>query len=83
MFKKNDLNQIIETKTNGIILRAKAEWVEGAEKNTKYFSNLERKRAESKTITRLIDKNDIEITTPANILNEKKQFYQTLYNKVD
>ena len=81
--KKNELNQIIETQTNGIILRAKAEWVEGAEKNTKYFSNLEKKRAESKTITRLVNKNNIEITSPDNILDETKQFYKTLYDKVD
>ena len=81
--KKNDLNQIIETQTNGIILRAKAEWIEGAEKNTRCFSNLEKKRAESKTITRLVNKNNIEITTSDNILNETKQFYKTLYNKVD
>ena len=81
--KRNELNKIIETQTNGIILRAKAAWVEGAEKNTKYFSNLEKKRAESKTVTRLIDKNKTEITKPENILNETKQFYKTLYNKVD
>ena len=31
--KNDELNKIIETQTNGIILRAKAEWIEGAEKN--------------------------------------------------
>ena len=41
--KKSELNKIIDTQTNGIILRAKAEWIEGAEKNTKYFSNLEKR----------------------------------------
>ena len=81
--KRNELNKIIETQTNGIILRAKAAWVEGAEKNTKYFSNLEKKRAESKTITRLIDENKTDITKPEYILNETKQFYKTLYNKID
>ena len=50
VFKKSELNKIIDDKTNGFLLRAKAEWIEGAEKNTKYFSNLEKKRAESKTI---------------------------------
>ena len=38
--KKDELNKIIDNKTNGILLRAQAEWIEGAEINTKYFSNL-------------------------------------------
>ena len=82
-YKRNELNKIIEIQTNGIILRAIAEWIEGAEKNTKSFSNLKKKRAESKTVTRLIDKNKNELTKPENILNEAKQFYKTLYNKTD
>ncbi len=38
--ERNKLNEIMEDKTKGIILRSKAEWVEGSEKNTKQFSNL-------------------------------------------
>ena len=40
----------MEDKIKGILLRTKSEWIEGAEKNTKYFANLEKKRAEEKTI---------------------------------
>ena len=81
--KKEELNKIFETQTNGIILRAKAEWVEGAERNTKYFSNLEKKRAENKTIKRIFDNNNTEITEPEKILKETKTFYKTLYTNVD
>ena len=78
-----ELNDIIKTQTKGSILRAKAQWIEGAEKNTKYFSNLEKKRAESKTINRLLNKHNIEITEPEEILMETKDFYTNLYDKVD
>ena len=79
--KKNELTNLINLKTNGIILRAKAEWIEGAEKNTSYFSNLEKKRAESKKITRLSCNNN-EIHKSKEILQETKRFYSELYNNV-
>ena len=48
--KKNNLERIVQNRTNGIIIRAKADWVEGAEKTTRYFANLEKKKQETKTI---------------------------------
>ena len=62
------------------MIRAKAEWVEGAEKNTKYFSNLEKRNAEKKNISKLI-KNNIEIVKTKDILTETKQFYENIYKK--
>ena len=35
------------------MLRSKAEWIEGAEKNTKYFANLEKYHSEKKTIKQI------------------------------
>ena len=78
--KKNNLERIVQNRTNGIIIRAKAEWVEGAERNTKYFANLEKKKQETKTIKKL-NINGTEITEPANVLNETKSFYKKLYKK--
>ena len=40
---KSDWESHIAKKNNGIILRAKAKWVEEGEKNTKYFLNLQKK----------------------------------------
>lgn len=42
--KESQLNLLYEKKINGIVIRAKAIDIEGNEKNTKYFANLEKKR---------------------------------------
>ncbi len=50
---KQELTTIIDHKIRGIIIRAKAESVEFNEKNSKYFSNLEKKNAEKNLISQL------------------------------
>ena len=40
--QKERLNDLIEDKMKGLILRTRAEWIEGAEKNTKYFASIYR-----------------------------------------
>ena len=78
--KKQELNDIIDKKINGILIRSKANIVEYNEKNSKYFSNLEKKRAESKIITKLNINGNITSHQPT-IRNEQKQFYANLYAK--
>ena len=51
---KNQLRDLNEKRTNGILMRSKAEIVEGSERNSKYFSNLEKRNAEKKNISKLI-----------------------------
>ena len=46
--KKQQLNDIVTNKINGIILRSKAQKVEYSEKNSNYFSRLEKKTSEKK-----------------------------------
>lgn len=75
------LETINEQKINGFLLRAKAVHVENNEKNSKYFANLEKQRAEKKTIYKLIDKNNIEIYDQTNIMSHIHQFYKKLYSK--
>lgn len=48
--KKTELENLIENKLNGYIIRSKAQIVEQNEKNTKYFASLEKKKSESKLI---------------------------------
>ena len=60
-------------------MRAKAEYVEGGEKNSKYCATLEKKRAGAKTINRL-NKNGKDKTNNKLILKELEQYYKTLYN---
>ena len=44
--KKNELNALTENKIEGYIVRSKAQVVEEGEKISKYFADLEKKRAE-------------------------------------
>ena len=78
--KKNTFEQLTETKLNGLILRSKANIVEHDEKNSKYFASLEKKRSETKLISRLCINNVIS-TNPKEILTEIQTFYKNLYNK--
>ena len=75
---KQQMTKILETEFKGILIRSKAEYIEGAEKNTKYFANLEKKRAETKTIKRLETENST-LTKNDDILNYTKTFYSELY----
>ena len=78
--KKQELNKILDKKLDGIVLRAKADFVEFNEKNSKYFSALEKKHAETKIINRLNENNKI-LTDQTEILQATQQFYSNLYSK--
>ena len=73
--KKSEIQELQEKKVNGFIVRTRAEYVEGGEKNSKYFVNLEKKRASSKAINRL-NKNGKDITNNNRILKELEQYYK-------
>ena len=77
---KKEYENIIKIKTNGILVRSKAQWHEEGEKNTKYFLNLEKRNYNKKYIKRLINDNNEEITDPKLILEEEKLFYKKLYS---
>ena len=78
--KSNTLEKITETKLNGLIVRSKANIVEHDEKNSKYFASLEKKRSETKLISRLAINNSIS-TNQKEIITEIQSFYKRLYNK--
>ena len=48
--KKMELENTIEYKTKGAIIRSKARWYNEGEKNNKYFLNLENRHCKRKTI---------------------------------
>ena len=54
--------------------------VKHGEKNSKYFASLEKKRSETKLISRLKINNKIN-TNQTEILSETELFYKNLYNK--
>ena len=80
---KQKIEKEMERKTKGAIIRSRARWFEEGEKNTKYFFNLEKRQANSKTINRL-KLEDNSITDDINIILEKqKEFYENLYKESD
>ena len=80
--RKSELNSIIDQKIDGYILRSKAQVIEEGERNSKYFASLEKKKAESKIISRLNIKDKI-ITDQKDIINEEKSYYKNLFSKKD
>jgi hypothetical protein len=47
---ENELKTFYEKKTEGAMIRVKEKWLKDAEKNTKYFFNLEKRNYINKTI---------------------------------
>ena len=71
--KKAELNELIDHKMEGHILRAKAQIIEEGEKNSKNFANLEKKKAENKVVKRLNVNNHI-ITEQEELLKKRWNF---------
>ena len=69
---KKEIEEINNHITNGIMIRAKSKFIEQNEANTKLFLGLERSRAKTKNITKLITDNNSTITDPKQILEEEK-----------
>ena len=57
--KKKELENIIEYKTKGAIIRSKARWYNEGEKNNKYFLNLENRHCKKKTIMQIKAKDGV------------------------
>ena len=76
--KSQELQNLYDLEIKGYIIRSKADYIEGREKNTKYFANLEKKRSDAKTLHKLIN-NDKEFTSQKDILEEVKSFYENMY----
>jgi len=75
-----DLEALYKIKTNGCIVRSRANCVEYGERNSRYFINLEKRNQKQKVITKLITDNGDVLTSGNDILNEEKAFYQQLYS---
>ena len=73
--KNQDLQNLYQLEIKGYIIRSKAEYIEGGEKNTKYLANLEKQRSDAKTLHKF--KSDmVEITDRKEILNEVRSLYE-------
>ena len=74
-----NLVDIRQKKMEGVLLISRARWVGEGEKRTKYFCGLEKRNFVSKQMNTIIAK-DCSILTQTNaVLEETKQFYESLY----
>ena len=82
--KRQEMEEIIRYKTAGAILRSKIKWYNEGERNTNYFHSLKKCHFNCKTIRNLKTENNIRISKDAEILQEAKTFYESLYSsKID
>ena len=77
---KDSLENLQNVKTAGYILRSKIKWYEEGEKSTKFFLNLEKKKAIQNTIQTLVVDSQT-ITDSKAISDSIKIFYKRLFEK--
>lgn len=80
---QNELELIRKEHMKGLMVRARAKWIEEGKKPTKYFLALEKRNYINKTISKIANDSGVLITNQQEILNEIKYFYQTLYSNKD
>ena len=76
---KNEIENINDKRTKGLIIRSKAKWIEEGEKGTKYFFGLEKRNFQQKNVSKLKLDNGKITTCQTTILKEQRRFYQELY----
>ena len=76
---KKKLAKIVANKTQGTIVRSKAQWYEFGEKNNKYFYNLEKRNHKRKHITLLKKEDGSVLHNPKEILDEEEAFFREIY----
>ena len=77
-YLQNQLEEIHDDRTRGIILRSKIKQIEFGDKNSKYFLNIEKNNYKTKHITKLLTDTDQEITSQDEILKYEMNFYKNL-----
>ena len=70
-------------KTKSAQIRSKLKWIDEGDKNTKFFLNLEKSRANAKIIPELELEDGTKITDQMDILKAQKDYYENLYRKND
>ena len=80
---KDDLETLYQIKTNGCIVRSRANFIEFGERNSKYFINLEKRNQKRKVIKKLILDNGDILTRGNEILDEEKLYYEKLYSSCE
>lgn len=77
------LEEIRAEYMRGLLIRARAKWIEEGEKPSKYFCSLEKRNYVNKNITKLHGQHGKEIIDQTEILQEVRNFYVSLYSSRD
>ena len=78
---QQELDEIENYRNEGTFIRSKEKIILNEEKPTKFFYSLEKQKQKKKIVTKIKDENDKTLTKSTEILNERTNFYQKLYNK--
>ena len=78
---QRDLAEIQIEHSQGTMIRSRAELVDGDEKCSKYFLNLEKRNYNTKYIKTLINDSNQQLSRPDDILLEEEMYYKKLYSK--
>ena len=77
---ENKLKELVFKELSGVAIRSKARWLEEGEKPSRYFFKLERERIQRNSIFSVLDSNDAEVFSHAEIEQEIEQFYSNLFS---
>lgn len=80
---KQTLTNLRNIKMHGYLIRSRANIIENDEKPSRYFCNLESQNFTSKIIPKIIKPDGQVITKQQDILQETRNFYQSLYSDRD
>ena len=76
MNTKNELLKFYEKIADGVQIRSKCDWHQYGEKSTKFFLNLEKKRAISGTVKKLLNCNTETSNTTEN------NYHSNIYERI-
>ena len=76
---KRELENHYQMKTEGHIIRSRANWVENGERNTNYFINLEKRNQRLKIITAVYNEDGNIVNNTKDILNTQKLYFEKIY----
>lgn len=72
---QNELESIRKEHMKGLMVRARAKWIEEGEKPTKYFLALEKRNYIKETVSKIANDNGVLIQNQQEILNKIKSVY--------
>lgn len=75
------LKALIFNDLEGVKIRSKVQWLENGEKPTRFFFKLERERFEKNCLTSILNENDIEVFSRAEVEHAHVQFYTKLFSE--